>query len=93
MVMRDPAAASALFGPERDAVQARWLAAPPDPAGAFAEADELLARWTAAVAARPAAATRAPPGPGSTGIKEHQGGAAQPGSASREGAHTELRNI
>ena len=53
MVMRDPAAASALFGPEPDAAQARWLAAPPDPAAAFAEADELLARWTAAVAARP----------------------------------------
>jgi secernin len=53
MVMRDPAATSALFRPERDAVQGRWLAAPPDPAAAFAEADELLARWTAAVAARP----------------------------------------
>ena len=51
MVMRDPAAAWPLFRPERDAVQARWLAAPPDPAAAFAQADDLLARWTAAVAA------------------------------------------
>jgi hypothetical protein len=51
-VMRDPAAAHPLFGPERDAVQARWLAAPPSPAAAFAEADELLAGWTAAVTAR-----------------------------------------
>lgn len=50
MVMRDPAAAYPLFRPERDAVQARWLAAPPAPAAAFAEADELLARWTVAVA-------------------------------------------
>ncbi len=53
MVMRDPEATFPLLRPERDAVQARWLAAPPDPATAFAEADEMLARWTAAVAARP----------------------------------------
>ena len=51
LVMRDPAAAFPLFQPERDAVQARWLAAPPAPADAFAEADELLAHWSAAVAA------------------------------------------
>ena len=51
MVMRDPAVAFPLFHPERDAVQARWLAAPPEPTAAFAEAEELLARWTAAVAA------------------------------------------
>ena len=52
--MRDPASAHPLFGPERDAVQAGWLAAPASPAAAFAEADELLAGWTAAVAARTA---------------------------------------
>ncbi len=52
MAMRDPENAHPLFGPERGAVQARWLAAPPSPAAAFAEGDELLARWTAAVAAR-----------------------------------------
>lgn len=51
IAMRDPAVAYPLFWAERDAVQARWLAAPPIPAAAFAEADELLARWTAAVAA------------------------------------------
>ncbi|MGE5134472.1 MAG: C69 family dipeptidase [Gemmatimonadota bacterium] len=51
LALRDPAAAYPLFLPERAAVQARWLATPPEPAGAFAEADELLARWTAAVAA------------------------------------------
>jgi len=52
MAMRDPEAAYPLLRPERDAVQARWLAAPPGPAAAFAEAGELLARWTAAVAAQ-----------------------------------------
>lgn len=51
MVMRDTAVAFPLFRSERDAVQARWLAMPPDPSAAFAEADQLLARWTAAVAA------------------------------------------
>jgi len=52
IVMRDPVAAYPLFRPERDAVQARWLAAPPDPAAAFAEADGLLARWTVTAAAK-----------------------------------------
>ncbi len=51
LALRDPAAAYPLFRPERAAVQARWLAAPPEPAAAFAEADGLLTRWTAAVAA------------------------------------------
>ena len=31
---------------ERDDVEARWLAAPPEPVDAFVEADGLLARWT-----------------------------------------------
>lgn len=53
MAMRDPEVTYLLFRKERDAVQARWLVAPPDPAAAFAEADELLARWTAALASRP----------------------------------------
>ena len=52
LVMRDPAAAYPLFAPERAWVQARWLAVPPGPAAAFAEADELLAKWTAAVTAQ-----------------------------------------
>ena len=32
-----------------DAVEARWLDDPPDPAAAFAEGDRLLAKWTAAL--------------------------------------------
>ena len=52
LAMRDPAVSYLLFRSERDAVQARWLAAPPDPAAAFAEADDLLARWTELLAAR-----------------------------------------
>jgi secernin len=49
--LRDPATAYPLFAPERDVVQARWLAAPPAPADAFAQAEELLGRWTVEVAA------------------------------------------
>jgi secernin len=52
MVSRDPAAAYPIFAPERAWVQARWLSMPPEPTTAFAEADELLAKWTAAVAGR-----------------------------------------
>jgi len=51
IALKDPAAAFPVFWPERDKVQARWLAAPPGPDAAFAEADDLLARWTADVAA------------------------------------------
>jgi secernin len=51
-VMRDPAAAFPLFQLERDQVQLRWLAEPPEPAAAFAEANRLLARWTADVSGR-----------------------------------------
>ena len=51
MVMRDPARAYPLFQAERDAVEARWLINPPEPAESFAEADALLAKWTTAVAA------------------------------------------
>ena len=45
-VMRDPAQLLPLFSAERDAVEARWLASPPEPATAFVEADRLLAEWT-----------------------------------------------
>lgn len=61
MVMRDPAAAYPLFGTERDAVQARWLAVPPSPADAFAEADSLLARWTEVVSQQAGGTDRRPP--------------------------------
>jgi hypothetical protein len=49
--LRDPERLLPLFTGERDAVEARWLADPPDPAAAFAEGDELLERWTASVEA------------------------------------------
>jgi secernin len=49
--LRDPARLLPLFAPDRDEVERRWLAAPPDPTAAFAEADELTGRWLAAVAA------------------------------------------
>jgi secernin len=45
-----PDAGLGVFRAERDEVQARWLAAPPSSVEAFAEADDLLAGWTAAVA-------------------------------------------
>jgi len=44
-VMRDPEANFASFAAERDQIEARWLASPPDPAEAFRQADEVLARW------------------------------------------------
>lgn len=50
-VLRDPARLLPLFAPARDDVEARWVAQPPTPREAFAEADELLEEWTAAVAA------------------------------------------
>lgn len=45
-VMRAETALRPLFVPERDAVEARWLQAPPDPDTAFAQGNALLARWT-----------------------------------------------
>jgi secernin len=48
-VMRDPARLRPLFVAERDAVEARWLAQPPEPRLAFTEADRLLAEWAARV--------------------------------------------
>ncbi len=44
--LADPARLVARFASERDDVEARWLAAPPEPVDAFVEADGLLARWT-----------------------------------------------
>ena len=43
--LRDPAATFPSFRTERDDLERRWLAAPPDPADAFAAADAALARW------------------------------------------------
>lgn len=42
----------------RDDVEARWLAAPPSPVDAFAEADRLLADWTELVSDGSARDTR-----------------------------------
>lgn len=44
-VMRDPEANFSSFVPERDEIEAGWLASPPAPADAFRLADQALARW------------------------------------------------
>ncbi len=44
-VLTDPRRLGVLVHGERDEVEARWLARPPDPRAAFAEADRLLATW------------------------------------------------
>lgn len=49
-VLREPKAHLGRLAAERDAVEARWLAAPPAPEEAFAEASALLERWTTEVA-------------------------------------------
>jgi hypothetical protein len=49
-VLRNPAALLPLYAGGRDEVERRWLASPPPSAEAFAEADRLLADWSAAVA-------------------------------------------
>ena len=58
LVMRNPARLRPLFAEERDATEARWRAAPPEPSPAFAEGDRLLAEWTARVEAEAARDTR-----------------------------------
>lgn len=52
-VLRDPARLLPLFAPERDEVEARWLADSTAPAEAFAEGDSLLEAWTRRVMAEP----------------------------------------
>jgi dipeptidase len=47
LALHDHPAALARFGPERDRVEAAWLADPPDGAEAFATADALEERWLA----------------------------------------------
>jgi dipeptidase len=56
-VMRDPEAAWATFAAARDALEARWLASPPEPQAAFLEADAALAEWHAGL---PESADRRP---------------------------------
>ncbi len=56
--LRDPAKLLPRFASERDHVERTWFATPPQPATAFAEADELTARWLAEVEAANASDTR-----------------------------------
>jgi dipeptidase len=56
--LADPARLLPVFTDERDAVEQRWVADPPEPADAFAEADRLLERWAGDVAAIPVRDTR-----------------------------------
>jgi secernin len=51
LAILDPALTFPAFTVERDAVQRDWLADPPRSDDAFRQADALLQRWTAAVAA------------------------------------------
>ncbi|MFA5785644.1 MAG: C69 family dipeptidase [Actinomycetota bacterium] len=44
--LRDPERLLPLFTPDRDAIERRWLADPPEPPEAFRVADGLLAEWT-----------------------------------------------
>lgn len=47
LALRDPGRALATITPGRDALQASWLAQPPTPNRAFAEADALTEQWIA----------------------------------------------
>jgi secernin len=49
-VLRDPTRLRPLFVAERDVIEARWRAEPPEPSTAFAEGDRVLTEWTARVA-------------------------------------------
>jgi secernin len=57
-VIRDPQRLGACYFAQRDEIEALWLADPPDSAAAFAEGDQLLARWTDDVLAHTGADTR-----------------------------------
>jgi secernin len=48
-VASDPERLLALYAVDRDSLEAEWLAAPPEPAKAFADAERLLAEWEARV--------------------------------------------
>jgi secernin len=52
-VVREPQAAYPTFTSERDQIEARWLASPPEPEAAFREADATLARWHAGLPESP----------------------------------------
>ncbi len=52
-VAQNPEPLRDCYVPERNAVEADWVDHPPEPREAFAKGDELLAKWTDAVAANP----------------------------------------
>jgi dipeptidase len=57
-VASDPERLLPLYREERDAIEKAWLADPPEPARAFAEADRLLEDWERRVARKTGADTR-----------------------------------
>ncbi len=57
LVLRDPSLLT-LYTADRDALEARWLAAPPPPPAAFAEADHHLTTWLSRVRAASPGDTR-----------------------------------
>jgi dipeptidase len=52
-VVTNPEQLMPVFQKQRDAVEAEWLANPPDSRAAFARGDALLAEWSRTVSARP----------------------------------------
>ena len=50
-VLRNPKELMPLFVPERDDVESKWLANPPESGAAFGEGDRLLSTWSEAVQA------------------------------------------
>ena len=59
-VLRDPATLMPAITGERDALETRWLATPPDSDAAFAEHHRRLDAWLARIAVGPAVADRRP---------------------------------
>jgi dipeptidase len=57
-VLMNPQGLMPFFQCQRDEVETRWLAKPPEGRAAFAEGDALLAEWTRTVVSRPAKDTR-----------------------------------
>jgi dipeptidase len=51
---RDPELFGSIFLPQRDKIESRWRADPPEPGAAFAEALLLLEQWTAKLESTPA---------------------------------------
>ena len=57
-VVADPARLLPLYREQRDAVEKAWLADPPEPASAFAEAGQLLKEWGSRIAREAGSDTR-----------------------------------